>query len=77
MATATMSKKKEDVPGDEPESTLKVWRSDQQIVAKVAAHRGLTIKELFREQDVQDFFKHLLLAEMQKEAERLQGKPKR
>lgn len=75
MSAATMARKKDDIPppSEKKKSSLKVAPADQQIVAKVAAHRGLSIEELFKEKDVQEFFRHLLLAEMKKEETRLTG----
>ena len=58
-------------------SSLKVRPPVQRLVAKIATHRNMSIEGLFEEEDVQTFFKHLLLAEMKKEEQLLQGKPKR
>jgi len=55
----------------EKESTLKVSQEDAQLVGKIAAHRKRSVKELFKMQDVRDFFTHLLLEEMRLETERL------
>jgi CelD/BcsL family acetyltransferase involved in cellulose biosynthesis len=54
-----------------------VDKEDQQTIAKIATHRGVSIKNLFRQKDVRAFFNHLLLAELEKERLRLEGKPKR
>lgn len=62
--------------GGEPESTLKCDRSDARLVSKIAAMREKTVKELFREKDVREFWHHLLLAEMDKEAQRIRGPKK-
>lgn len=53
-------------------STIKVKRSRQQTVMKIAALRGLSQEELFDQPDVIDFFNHLLLAELHREQERVQ-----
>ncbi len=58
-------------------TTLTVLKDDQALVAKVARMRDMSIEKLFTEQDVRDFFTHLLLAEMKKETERLQPKTKK
>lgn len=50
--------------------TLNVSLEDGERIAKVAALRNKTIEDLFRERDVQDFFRHLLVEEARKEAER-------
>lgn len=76
----TMGKKKE-AAGDEaaggPEKKggLKVSREVSQMINKLAAHRDMSVERLFLEPDVQTFFKHLLLAEMTKEAARIQQTP--
>lgn len=59
--------------GDEREtqSTLKVAQEDAQLVGKIAAHRKKSVKELFKMDDIREFFTHLLLEEMRKETERL------
>lgn len=49
---------------------LNVSLEDGERIAKVAAIRNKTIEDLFRDRDVQDFFRHLLVEEMRKEAER-------
>jgi hypothetical protein len=67
----------EDSGEKKEESTLKVDKEDQQTIAKIATHRGVSIKNLFRQKDVRAFFNHLLLAELEKERLRLEGKPKR
>lgn len=60
-----------DEPKGKGETSLKVDVEDGQLVGKIASHRGVSVKKLFRMQDVQDFFTHLLLKEMELEAERL------
>lgn len=57
-------------------SSLKVKPGIQRIISKVAAHRNMSIESLFEEDDVQTFFKHLLIAEMKKEEKHLQEKMK-
>lgn len=75
---ATMAKSEK--PGPEsggrsdPKSTLNVLPATRLMVSKIAAHRGKAIHEFFEERDVQEFLKHLLLAEMAKEGQRLKGK---
>lgn len=69
MAKAEDSKKKDSEKKDE--ASLKVSIASSQLVSKLAHHRGLSIKELFLEKDVEDFLSHLLLEEMRKEAERI------
>ena len=65
----------EKVPDDEPLSSFKVRKKAQQVVAKLTALRGLrSVAELFEQKDVEDFFNHLLLRELQKEQSNLTGK---
>lgn len=72
----------DDAGGQQPDetgkekSTLKVDPEDARLVGKIAAHRGKSVAKLFKDKDVQDFFNHLLLEEMRKESERIQGKKK-
>lgn len=63
--------------GEKKLSSLKVRPPVQRLVAKIATHRSKSIELLFEDEDVQEFFKHLLLAEMKKEEQLLQGKPKK
>lgn len=56
-------------------TSLKVSIETGQLVHKLAAHRNLSVENLFLEKDVTTFFKHLLIAEMKKEAERLKDQP--
>lgn len=58
----------------EGQTTLKVAVSDAELVGKIAAHRGKSVAKLFKDNDVQEFFTHLLLEEMRKEAERLKSR---
>lgn len=81
MARERGGKKSEEIVPDESQaqkkkSTLKVDTNDSELVGKVAAMRGLSVEKLFKESDVQEFFTHLLLAEMEKEAIRLRAKKK-
>lgn len=62
--------------GDQPQTTLKVLVVDQKLVAKVAAMRDQSIRELFESEDVRDFWRHLLLEQMQKERDQI-GRAKR
>ena len=55
-------------------STLKVGKPEQELIGLVAKHRDLSIEELFREKDVQSFFRHLLAAEMEKTGQRLKAR---
>lgn len=57
-------------PGDQPQTTLKVLVVDQKLVAKVAAMREQSIRELFESEDVRDFWRHLLAEQFQKEQDR-------
>jgi hypothetical protein len=43
------------------------------LVMQVAAMRKLTVEELFDQRDVQEFFRHLLLAELRKVEQHLRG----
>jgi hypothetical protein len=77
MTGVAMAKElKNDEPSDqagEPAkklSSLKVRQEDQQIIAKIAALRGLSIEALFMEKDVRTFFRHLLINETREEQER-------
>jgi len=75
VAATTMAKEpaeneKAAGPGGEPAkvlSSLKVRQEDQQIIAKIAALRGISIEVLFMEKDVRTFFRHLLIEETGKE----------
>lgn len=77
-----MSKPRSDgTPKDSParptKKNLNVGLEDGEQIAKVAAHRGLTIEELFAAPDVREFFTHLLIAEMRKEERKLRGRIER
>jgi hypothetical protein len=86
VAVATMSKSKsnqapEQNPGAEDadkssgkQTSLKVAQEDGQLVGKVARMRNISVEDLFRSRDVNDFFTHLLLEEMRLETERLKRK---
>jgi hypothetical protein len=69
---ATMAKQPRDAKP--AKKSLNVGIEDGERIAKVAAHRGLTIEELFAAKDVREFFIHLLVEEMRQESERLKGK---
>lgn len=71
MSVATMAEPKKSA---DKKSTLKVTQATQRVVAKIAAHRNISVEELFEQKDVSAFFTHLLLEEMRKEEERLKGK---
>jgi|GEM_PF-4977498 len=58
---------------DRKRTTVAVRGHVQRLLAKVAGHRNISIEALFEQPDVQTFFTHLLLEEMRKETERLQG----
>lgn len=64
---ATMAKK-------EVKSSLKVDSPEHRMISKIAAHRGLSVEKLFKDKDVADFFRHLLIEEMRKEGERLKDR---
>jgi hypothetical protein len=80
VSVATMAKLKSDQTPEaesgskEEETTLKVAKPDAELVGLVASHRKVSVKNLFKMQDVNDFFTHLLLEEMRREAERLKKK---
>jgi hypothetical protein len=83
VVVATMPKKNDppappksegDGGAKEREVSLKVDTDSGDLVAKVASMRRLSIKRLFQDKDVKEFFTHLLLEEMRKETARLQGK---
>lgn len=57
--------------------TLKVNGSTHQLLHKIAAHRGLTVAELFVEPDLENYLMHMLIEEMRKESERLKAQPPR
>lgn len=65
----TMTKKSE-----KGRKSLNVSPHTHQLVGKIAAHRELTVEELFEEQDMQEFLTHLLVEEMRKTEQRLKGK---
>lgn len=72
---ATMADPKKPAEGTKPKlSTLNVSPEMRSTIGKIATHRGLAIHELFQERDVMTFFKHLLVAEMEKEGQRLKGR---
>ena len=72
---AVMAEPKKADQGKKPEkSTLNVLPEMRLLIAKIAAHRGIAIHELFQEKDVLTFFKHLLVAEMEKEGLRLKAR---
>jgi hypothetical protein len=59
--------------GGKKQATLKVDPPDADVVNKIATMRGVSVKKLFKMQDVADFFTHLYLNELRKETERLEG----
>jgi hypothetical protein len=62
--------------GDDGLSSFKVRRKAGQVVAKITTLRGLrSIADLFEQKDVEDFFNHLLLHELQREQTSLTGRP--
>lgn len=71
---ATMAEPKKGEEGKKPKSTLNVYPEIAGTIRKIASHRRLTIHDLFQEKDIQTFFRHLLLAEMEKEGQRLKGR---
>ncbi len=42
-------------------------------MGKIAAHRSMSVKNLFRERDLEDYLMHMLIEEMRKESERLKA----
>lgn len=72
---ATMAEPKRREEGKKPKlSTLNVYPEMRAMIGKIANHRGLTMHDLFQEKDVSTFFKHLLVAELEKEGQRLKGR---
>jgi hypothetical protein len=53
---------------------LNVGAEAHELATKLAALRGLTVLELFDEEEVRDFFTHLLMEAMDKERARREGK---
>lgn len=76
MNGVAMAERKKPSESEDRMSTLNVRASVRLLVGKIAAHRGLTINEFFEEPDVQTFFRHLLVVEMEKEMGK-EGKPQR
>ncbi len=72
---------KEDVQASsepkERESSLKVGITAYELISKVARLRNKSIANLFREQDVEDFFTHLYVEELRRESERMKRKNKK
>lgn len=59
---------------DKPKpSGVKLLPDEVQLVNLIATHRKLSVADLFREPDVQAFFRNLLLVEQQKLTARLEG----
>lgn len=58
----------------ESESTLKVGAAAYELISKLAKLRDLSIANLFREQDVEDFFSHLYMEELKRESDRMKRK---
>jgi hypothetical protein len=54
-------------------TTLKVAQADGEIIAKLAAHRRLSVEALFQEKEVRELFKSLLQEEMERELQRMKG----
>lgn len=76
MAKSNGAGKSSDDAGDSSLSSFKVRRKAGQVVAKITTLRGLrSIADLFEQKDVEDFFNHLLLHELQREQTSLTGKP--
>jgi hypothetical protein len=67
-------------PVEEPEkekvTSLKVSVEEGRLIVRLATMRGMSIANLFREPDVQEFFSHLLIVEMARETERLEARKK-
>ena len=62
----------------QPDSaTVRLKRKGYDLVTRLASARKVTPAALFEHQDVEDFFTHLLLEELQKEVEQLKGPKKR
>lgn len=74
MAT---EKKKAGRPAADEKPGLKVNPSTHATVIRIAAMRGVTVAELLSSRDVEDFFNHLLLVELQKATEQLQVRNRR
>jgi hypothetical protein len=55
--------------GEEPETTLKVYVSTQQLVSKCATLCGVKIARLFKVKEVEDFLLHFYLEQLRREAE--------
>lgn len=78
---ATMAKPKDRgdgaaEPSEKKRVSLMVNPEAGALVYKIAAMRGnISAAELFDHQDFQDFFRHVLLAEMDKEGARLRPPP--
>jgi hypothetical protein len=62
--------------GAKKETSLKVSVEDGRLIVRLATMRGMSIANLFREPDVQEFFSHLLIVEMARETERLEARKK-
>jgi hypothetical protein len=82
MAELSMGRKKNappahDGPGvekgaaadEEPETTLKVYASTQQLVSKTASLCGVKIAKLFKVKEVEDFLVHFYLDQLRREQE--------
>lgn len=71
LMAGTKRKTKEDDDG----TTMRIDRPALSVLNKITAMRGLKkVGDVFDERDVREFFNHLLLAEVKKEEQRLQGK---
>lgn len=56
------------------QTTLNVYLGTQSQVSKIARLRDKTIPEFFEDHDVKEFFRHLLIEELEKEALRQKRK---
>ena len=56
--------------------TIKGYPAQRDLLAKLAAMRQKSVADVLADEDVMEFLSHLLVAEMNAEAERLQGKRK-
>jgi hypothetical protein len=80
MAKSNSGKKSEPpgaAGGDEDQVTVKIYRSERDLVNKVAGSRGQTTAELFRSPEVKTFLLHLMRAATESEVKRHEGEERR
>lgn len=58
--------------GKPKKTTLKVDLSEGEVIAKLAAHRRLSVEQLFKEKEIRELFTRLLAEEMKRELQRIE-----